>query len=211
MNDIGYIYCFSNPSYENIYKIGFTKGDPEIRRQQLNTTGVLYPFKSEFTKKVQNVAEKEKKIHKIFLKYRVNANREFFKISLEEIKNIFDLLDEVDDNSLTRIIRSAPIIQSNHSVTAQLTAIPQTNTKLVQQNIGANVQNLDEYICTLLGTQLPDIQADLTVEKCRQLFDQLQTSYIKISNLISQFDKQRYKCVHKLTIVHNKFKELDPN
>ena len=54
MNDIGYVYCFSNQSYEGIYKVGFTKNDPIERCQQLNTTGVLYPFKPEITKKVRN-------------------------------------------------------------------------------------------------------------------------------------------------------------
>ena len=89
----GYIYCLSNESYKDTYKIGFTKNDPLTRMVQLNTTGLLYPFKLEFAKQVKNYQEKEKKLHNIFDKYRVNKNREFFKIELKEIKQLFDLID----------------------------------------------------------------------------------------------------------------------
>jgi hypothetical protein len=89
----GYIYCLSNESYKDTYKIGFTKNDPLARMVQLNTTGLLYPFKLEFAKQVKNYQEKEKKLHNIFDKYRVNKNREFFKIELKEIKQLFDLID----------------------------------------------------------------------------------------------------------------------
>ena len=68
---IGYIYCLSNPSFEeNVYKIGFTKNDPKFRMKQLNTTGIPEPFKLELYKKVKNCEFKEKKIHKILSKYR---------------------------------------------------------------------------------------------------------------------------------------------
>jgi len=91
--DIGYIYCLSNESYKDTYKIGFTKNDPIARMTQLNTTGLLTPFKLEFAKQVKNHQEKEKKLHLIFDKYRVNKNREFFKVDLKEIKQLFDLID----------------------------------------------------------------------------------------------------------------------
>jgi len=91
--EIGYIYCLSNESYKDTYKIGFTKNDPLTRMVQLNTTGLLYPFKLEFAKQVKNHQDKEKKLHLIFDKYRVNKNREFFKIELKEIKQLFDLID----------------------------------------------------------------------------------------------------------------------
>lgn len=92
-DDIGYIYCLSNESYHNTYKIGYTKNDPVSRISQLNTTGLLFPFKLEFAKQVINHQDKEKKLHAIFDKYRVNKNREFFKLELKEIKQLFDLID----------------------------------------------------------------------------------------------------------------------
>ena len=94
MNETGYVYCLSNPSFaESMYKIGFTKNNPYMRARQLNTTGVPTPFKVEMAKRVCNYRDKEIKIHKFLAKYRVNNNREFFNIALSEIKNIFDLMD----------------------------------------------------------------------------------------------------------------------
>ena len=91
----GYVYCFSNPMYVGIYKVGFTINNPHVRRKQLNTTGVPLPFKLEFSKKVSNYQEKEKTLHKLLTQYgeRINLKREFFKISLEEIRTFFDLMD----------------------------------------------------------------------------------------------------------------------
>ena len=79
--ETGYIYCFSNESFQsNTYKVGYTKNDPYIRMSQLNTTGTPIPFKLEFAKQVKNYQEKEKKLHNVLDKYRVNQNREFFKL-----------------------------------------------------------------------------------------------------------------------------------
>ena len=106
----GYIYCLSNESYKDTYKIGFTKNDPLARMVQLNTTGLLYPFKLEFAKQVKNYQDKEKKLHNIFDKYRVNKNREFFKIELKEIKQLFDLMlgsHEIFANIGKRFVLSA--------------------------------------------------------------------------------------------------------
>lgn len=91
----GYVYCLSNPLYEGIYKVGFTIHEPDIRMNQIYTTGVPLPFKLEFAKKVNNYQEKEKILHKILTQYgeRINPRREFFKISLVEIKTFFDLMD----------------------------------------------------------------------------------------------------------------------
>ena len=101
----GYIYCLSNPLYNGIYKVGMTENDPKVRKEQLNTTGVPLPFKIEFAKKVKDYKEKEKLLHKLLTQYgeRINPRREFFKISLEEIKAFFDLMDgeiyqEVDNS-----------------------------------------------------------------------------------------------------------------
>jgi hypothetical protein len=93
-NKLGYIYCLSNPSFDkDVYKIGFTQNDPHIRKNKLYTTELPTPFKLEFAKKVLDYKIKEKQIHKILSKYRVNINREFFKLPLFEIKDIFELID----------------------------------------------------------------------------------------------------------------------
>ena len=94
MNE-GYIYCFSNPTMNGIVKIGRTDRDPKIRVQELSTTGVPLPFKIEVAIKVSNYKEKEKILHTLMSQYteRINPNREFFRISVEEVKVFFSLMD----------------------------------------------------------------------------------------------------------------------
>jgi len=91
----GYIYCFSNPAFINLYKVGFTTNTPNVRKKQINTTGVPLPFKLEFAKKVINYKDKEKTIHKILSIFgeRINPKREFFKINLDYIYLLFELID----------------------------------------------------------------------------------------------------------------------
>jgi len=91
----GYIYCFSNPSYEGILKVGMTERTPEDRTKELFKTGVPTPFKIEFAKKVENPKQKEILIHGILTYYheRVNSNREFFRVSPEQVKKFFELID----------------------------------------------------------------------------------------------------------------------
>lgn len=89
----GYIYCLSNPSFYNLYKIGFTTTSIKQRLNELSNTSVPFDFKCEFFKKVSNCCEKEKQLHNIFSKDRVNSSREFFSTELSKIKDAFDLMD----------------------------------------------------------------------------------------------------------------------
>ena len=95
---LGYIYCLSNISMPGILKIGMTIRDPEIRLQEANISDTWRPptpYKIEFAKKVSDFKEKEKTLHKLLEKYteRINPKREFFKVSIEEVRLFFDLID----------------------------------------------------------------------------------------------------------------------
>ena len=91
----GYLYCFSNESMPGILKVGMTERTPEIRVKELYTTGVPLPFKIEFAKKVLNPKQKETTLHILLAQYteRTNAKREFFRVSTEEVKTFFELID----------------------------------------------------------------------------------------------------------------------
>jgi hypothetical protein len=98
MESEGYVYCFSNPSFVGIVKIGMTTRYIEERLQEANhcgTWGPPTPYLIEFAKKVNNPREKEKVLHRLLEKYseRVNTNREFFKISVIDARLFFDLID----------------------------------------------------------------------------------------------------------------------
>jgi len=83
-----YVYIFSNKSYpKNTYKIGWTSGLPEDRADQLSSeTGVLHPFKVEYSKKFKDAENVEKKIHQHFNEYRVRKNKEYFDLDIKKIK-----------------------------------------------------------------------------------------------------------------------------
>lgn len=85
-----YVYVLSNKAIPNLYKIGWTSGLPEDRAQELSTTGVPHPYKVEYSKKFKNADKIEKQCHDHFKKSRVANNREFFEVSLKEIKEFID-------------------------------------------------------------------------------------------------------------------------
>ncbi len=91
----GYIYCLSNECMPGILKVGMTERTPDVRAKELFTTGVPTPFIIEFAKKVKDVKTKEKTLHELLEQYteRVSPNREFFRVSLEEVRTFFKLMD----------------------------------------------------------------------------------------------------------------------
>jgi hypothetical protein len=96
----GYLYCFSNESLKNLYKIGMTTRTVEERLKEANSsTWNPDKFKVELSVKVNDVEKKEKIIHQILEEYRSNARREFFEVPLSKVKLIFDLLKEEDIKS----------------------------------------------------------------------------------------------------------------
>ena len=99
----GYIYCVSNVSMPSMLNIGITTTAPEVRLDDING---LYgkwrpptPYKCEFAKRVCNIDKKITAIHRLLAKYRIHPEREFFRVSLEEARAIFDLLDDVGDDA----------------------------------------------------------------------------------------------------------------
>jgi hypothetical protein len=94
----GYLYCFSNQSMPGILKVGMTERTPKIRLNEANSSDTWRPpspYKIEFAKKVLNPKTKETTLHKLLSQYteRINPKREFFRISPEEVKTFFDLID----------------------------------------------------------------------------------------------------------------------
>ena len=94
----GYLYCFSNQSMPGILKVGMTERTPEIRLNEANSSDTWRPpspYKIEFAKKVLNPKQKETTLHNLLSQYteRINPKREFFRVSSEEVKTFFDLID----------------------------------------------------------------------------------------------------------------------
>lgn len=87
-----WVYVLSNPVYDkSILKIGYTASTPELRKQFMdNSTGVAMPFQVEYAKQCRNGRELEQAVHAYFSKERINPNKEFFQVSLQEAKQVID-------------------------------------------------------------------------------------------------------------------------
>jgi hypothetical protein len=94
----GYIYCFSNPCMPGILKVGMTERTPNIRLGEANASDTWrppMPYKIEFAKKISDASGKEKTLHTLLEQYteRIHPRREFFRVSSEEVRKFFDLMD----------------------------------------------------------------------------------------------------------------------
>jgi hypothetical protein len=91
------VYVLSNSAMPDIVKIGkTTQADVEIRMNQLYTTGVPVPFECVYAIEVNDCSKVESALHIAFGPYRINPNREFFKIDSEQAVAILKLLDQKD-------------------------------------------------------------------------------------------------------------------
>jgi len=94
----GFIYCFSNKSMLGILKVGMTERTPDVILNEANNSDTWRPptpYKIEFAKKVSNPKQKENTLHILLSQYteRINPRREFFRVSSEEVKEFFNLMD----------------------------------------------------------------------------------------------------------------------
>jgi hypothetical protein len=92
------VYILESSSMPDMVKIGYTKGDPIDRANTLSkSTGVPTPFNVVYSYSCFNGERIEKAVHKHFRKKRVNSQREFFYVELDEaIKAIEDLGAKLD-------------------------------------------------------------------------------------------------------------------
>ena len=90
-----YVYVLTNESMPGLCKIGFTKNMPHKRVKQLDrSTSIPTGFKVEWSYPCYNAIQLEGEVHKVLDSYRVNRGREFFRISLQEVKETIERLGE---------------------------------------------------------------------------------------------------------------------
>lgn len=86
-----WVYVLSNPSMPDMLKIGYTNGDPEGRVKEINrATGVPTDFIVEYALPCVNGYEVEQLVHDELDAYRVGTKKEFFKIDIEQAKQIIN-------------------------------------------------------------------------------------------------------------------------
>ena len=97
--EYGIVYLLTNPVMPGLVKIGMTtQEDIDKRMKELYTTGVPVPFECKFACKVKksDCLKIEKALHKAFDQQRVNQNREFFRINVEQAQAILELFHHED-------------------------------------------------------------------------------------------------------------------
>ena len=97
--EYGIVYLLTNPVMPGLVKIGMTaQEDIDRRMRELYTTGVPVPFECQFACKVKkcDCAKIEKALHTAFSPQRVNQNREFFRIQVEQARAILELFHHTD-------------------------------------------------------------------------------------------------------------------
>lgn len=90
-----WIYVLTNASMPGLCKIGFTKNTPEERCKEINSaTGVPVDYEVAYSIPVFNGHDVEQLIHSHLSEVRVNKRKEFFTISLDEVKPIIDTISQ---------------------------------------------------------------------------------------------------------------------
>lgn len=86
----GWVYVLKNEYMPDVYKIGMTVNEPEIRASQISQgTGIPFPFDVHTAYYSDNPQHHEAVIHDLLKDYRISQNREFFHCSLEIIQDAF--------------------------------------------------------------------------------------------------------------------------
>ena len=86
-----HVYILESTSMPEMVKIGYTKNDPGERANQLSkSTGVPTPFNVVYSYSCFNGERIEKAVHKHFRKQRVNSQREFFYVDVDEAIKIIE-------------------------------------------------------------------------------------------------------------------------
>ena len=92
-----WVYVLTNPTMPGLCKIGFTKNKPSERVKQINSgTGVAMDFVVEWAFPCFNAHDVEKQVHKYLEDsgFRVNKNKEFFNVSVNEARAIVERIGE---------------------------------------------------------------------------------------------------------------------
>lgn len=88
-----WVYVLENETTPGLYKVGYTKLTPDERAKQVSSaTGVPLPYTVAWAFRCFNGELLESEVHHALKKYRVNNQREFFQLDLNEIKKTIELI-----------------------------------------------------------------------------------------------------------------------
>jgi len=80
---IGWVYVLTNADMPNLIKIGQSASDPDLRSNELFTTGVPSPFVVAYKGLYDDYARLERLVHADLAADRHNTQREFFRLDVK--------------------------------------------------------------------------------------------------------------------------------
>jgi hypothetical protein len=86
------VYILTNEAMPGYIKIGRTGTSVEQRMKELHNTAVPLPFQCYYAAKVEDDVLLERTLHAAFDDYRIQKNREFFKLDPYKAKVVIELL-----------------------------------------------------------------------------------------------------------------------
>lgn len=114
-----------NPSHVGLIKIGCTVHDPLLRAKQLTaSTSAPTPFVCAYHRLVNDPFRVESILHRQLVDYRVNDNREFFRLPLHKAISYIEQFDDVSwkadqiDTPFAELFASFPDDGSGRELTA---------------------------------------------------------------------------------------------
>lgn len=94
----GFIYVMANKTMPNVYKIGYTNGSPLRRAKELSNTSIPFDYEVVCYGEIDNASEFECRIHRELNSRRVNLQREFFSLQVDELINLANIIKEHSEN-----------------------------------------------------------------------------------------------------------------
>jgi hypothetical protein len=89
------VYIFKNKTMPGLLKIGYTDKDPFIRAENMSrSTGIPVGFEVIYSFACFNGIRLEREVHLELDKYRINTDREFFNISIENAVEVIERLGQ---------------------------------------------------------------------------------------------------------------------
>jgi hypothetical protein len=85
-----FIYVLSNAAFPGVVKIGYSREIPDIRADELHTTGVPSPFEVEYYCIAEGGQALEGSIHEALARHRYRPDREFFRVSVPFARAIIE-------------------------------------------------------------------------------------------------------------------------
>ena len=108
----GYTYAMQHPDRQGLLKIGRTAKNPFIRAKTLGTAGILGDFELLWVAEFANAAWAEAAIHKSLSSF--NEGKEFFRVSLSQVKEIF-ILHTAKEEMLLKDLQRDVLMQETYA------------------------------------------------------------------------------------------------